>query len=588
MPAWFIRISYMDIKKERWIYWLTWLLFAVIAMGCFLNLGGRNFGVDEAETAVLGENILTYGIPMAWNGRGLIDNVTANINGINLNDDLVYTSHPWFPYYYSALLISVFGKNHFWLRAGFAWLGFAGLILFYFLVKKLGDRKLALLALIIAALNVHYYLFIRSFRHYPLNVFFAMLAIYGYFFLEKRQGKFCLILGLTLLYHTNYIPFLDVYVALAVMVLLDWNWPRVKTFIACSLLVFLFTFPAFLYLETYKFIGSFGTERYSNPLLNYAGFMRDINNRFVPLILFIAYAGWLFFQRKSLKQYKHDKAQQLKIFCFIYPLCSILIEPLIIPEILLRNAVPIMLFLSLAAAYLLLALFQRSKLWAIVLAIVLLFTNLLSEMVYYPAAIVFEKYKPGLYKRYVNELKTHPWRVVLKAEPYYFIQELYTPFYSSQQAIIEFLTEHAQAEDIVYYYSDEARALQFYTNFRLAYQVHKDSPFRYKFSSLPAWATTDEYFDWFIPTNEGEKQHMLARIRRQGGSYIRYELEPMFLSHWDLPFEHLFIPYVQDCQLHYNPEKKLSKTEVYHILWNDPPVGDPPAGNPPATEVDNG
>ncbi len=563
-------ISTMDINKENRMYWLTWLLFAVIAIGCFANLGGRNFGVDESETAILGDNILTYGIPQAWNGRGLMDNVTASVNGINLNDDLVFTSHPWFPYYYSALLISIFGKSTFWLRAGFTLFGFAGLLLFYFMIKKLHDRKLAILACVIVAFNVHYYIFTRSFRHYPLNILFAMLAVYGYFFLEEKCGKFCLILGLTLLYHTNYIPFADLYIALAVMLLLEWNWSKARNFMACSLLVFLFTFPSFLYLETYKFIGGFGTERHSSPLLNYAGFLRDINNRFVPLILFIGYGLWLLFKRNELKQYKHNKAQQLKLFCFIYPLCTILIEPLIIPEILLRNAVPILPFLSLAAAYLLLAVFQKSKLWAVVLTVALLFTNLLSEILYYPATLVFAKYEPGIYQRYTNAIKAHPWQILLKAEPYYFIQELYTPFYSSQEAIIDFLAEHAKAEDIIYYYSDEARALQFYTKFRLAYQVHQPSPFRYNFSSLPTWAITDEYFNWFIPTNEGEKQHMLARIRRQGGNYIRYELEPMFLSHWDLPFEHLFIPYVQDCHLHYNPEKKLRKTEVYHILWDKP------------------
>jgi hypothetical protein len=554
----------MNKKNARWSYLLPGLVLVIAALGCFLNLGGRNFGVDEAETAVLGENILNYGIPRAWNGRGLIDEVTVRVNGLHVNEELVFTSHPWFPYYLSALLLAIFGKSHFWLRAGFALFGYAGLILLYLLVKRISGRRVALLSLIIVAFNVHYYLFTRSFRHYPLNIFFAMLAIWGYFFIEGRSGKFCLILGLTLLYHTNYIPFAVLYMAFLVMLLIERDWPKTKAFIGCSLLGFLFTFPFFLYLQTYKTIGVY---RKVNPLLNYAGFLRDINARFVPLLFFIGYGVWLL---PNWQDIRGNKERQLKVFCLVYPLSSILIEPLIIPEILVRNAAPLLLFFSLAAAYLLVAIFGKSRPGAVVLALLLLFTNLLSEVLYYPGALFFEKYQPGLYRRYVDELKTHPWRVFVKYEPYYFVQELYTPFYSSQQAIIEFLKQQAEDDDIIYYYSDEARALQFYTNHRLAYQVHKNSPYRYKFGSLPTWATTDKYFDWYIPVNEGEKQHMLDSIRRRGGRYIGYKLEPMFLSHWDLPFEHLFIPYVQDGHLHHNPVRPLRQTEIYRVVWDEP------------------
>ena len=371
------------------------------------------------------------------------------------------------------------------------------------------------------------------------------------------------------------------------MLLIERDWAKIRTFIGCSLLISLFTLPAFFYLETYKTIGAY---RNVSPLLNYAGFIKDVNARFVPLILFIGYGLWLL--TKTQWQLKNNKEQQLKLFCLIYPLTSMLIEPLIIPEILVRNASPVLLFISLAVAYLLEALFSKSKLWAVVLTVLLLFTNILSEIFYYPGLVIFATRRPSYYQpyinkiktylgeiwfpgkayhqRYINKIKTHPWQAFLKMEPYYFIQELYTPFYSSQQAIIEFLTEHGQDGDIVYYYSDEARALQFYTNFRLAYQVHKNSPFRYKFTSLPAWANTDDYFDWYIPIYKWDRQRMLDHIRQQGGKCIRYELKSLFLTHWDLPFEHLFIPYIQDCHLHLNPVKSLRPTEVYRILW--PPV----------------
>lgn len=556
----------MSIEKKYRFYLLSGLVFIVVALGCFLNLGGRNFGVDEAETAVLGENILNYGIPMAWNGRGLIDNVAVKVNGWCVDEDLVFVSHPWFPYYLSALLIAIFAKSHFWLRAGFALFGFTGFVLLYFLVKRLSNYRIAFLTLIIVALNVHYYLFTRSYRHYPLNIFFAVLAIWGYFFIEERWGKFCLITGLTLLYHTNYIPFGILYLAFAAMLLLERDWPKTKGFLGCSLLGFFLTFPFFLYLKPYNNLGSY---RESNTLLDYASFFRDIDSRFIPLILFAGYGIWLFNQRQT--SIKGNKEQQLKVFCLVYPLTSMLVEPLVIPEILVRNAAPVLLFLSLAAAYLLEALFRKSKAWAIVLAMLLLFTNVLSELFYFSGVMIFDSQKPGLKERYVNELKNRSWRVFLKMEPYYFIQELYTPFYSSQQAIIEFLKEHAQEDDIIYYYSDEARSLQFYTNFRLAYQVHKNSPYRYKFSSLPSWATTDEYFDWYIPINERYKRRMLTRISQLGGKFTRYELEPKFLSHWDLPFEHVYIPYVQDSHLHHNPVKALRQTEVYRIIWDKPP-----------------
>src|SRR5262245_33748343 len=90
---------------SRW-RWLRFAL-AIVLIGTvyFYKLGEPLLWDDEADTGFLARNVLTHGLPVAYDGR----NVSVYDNGAQLSASLVSKKIPWVQYYVGALSLKIFG-----------------------------------------------------------------------------------------------------------------------------------------------------------------------------------------------------------------------------------------------------------------------------------------------------------------------------------------------------------------------------------------------------------------------------------------------------------------------------------------------
>ncbi len=89
----------------------------IISFAAFLlfhNLSDRLLWDDEAETALLAENINKFGVPKSTDGKNSIV-----LFGYESNEDDVWIWSPWLDEYITAASFSLFGKSTFSARFPF-------------------------------------------------------------------------------------------------------------------------------------------------------------------------------------------------------------------------------------------------------------------------------------------------------------------------------------------------------------------------------------------------------------------------------------------------------------------------------------
>ncbi|MFO7986201.1 MAG: hypothetical protein R6U38_10060, partial [Desulfatiglandaceae bacterium] len=112
----------MDVKKAI-------SYSAVICMALFLlfyNLDDRLLWGDEAETALLAQNIGKYKVPKVTDGKNVI---TLLGKGHDYNDDNIWVWSPWLDEYVAAASFVILGKSTFSARLPFALIGFLSVLL---------------------------------------------------------------------------------------------------------------------------------------------------------------------------------------------------------------------------------------------------------------------------------------------------------------------------------------------------------------------------------------------------------------------------------------------------------------------------
>ena len=104
--------------------WIALLLLLLGGALLFTHLDNGRLWQDEAETAVLGRNVLRYGYPRAYDG----------INWINpalpLRAGYAWTYHSWLPMYAAAGSFALFGADTWPARFPLAVMGLLSIWLF--------------------------------------------------------------------------------------------------------------------------------------------------------------------------------------------------------------------------------------------------------------------------------------------------------------------------------------------------------------------------------------------------------------------------------------------------------------------------
>ena len=169
------------------------------------NLGERYLWQDEAATAVLGERMMRYGRPLAYDGVNLVtmdfrpphtsppptDDAEAAVEALaaqgEFKDDATWTGAPWGQYLVAGVSLEIFGRKTWAARAPFVGFAVAAAVLLHLLARRLRDPRATALAIGLLLTNVFWILHMRQCRYYPLTGFFLVASLLAY--LRWQEGR---------------------------------------------------------------------------------------------------------------------------------------------------------------------------------------------------------------------------------------------------------------------------------------------------------------------------------------------------------------------------------------------------------------
>ena len=522
------------------------LLALLLALGSLLiipNLADRPLWEDEASSAVLAKNIVSFGYPSAWDGRNLI--VHEN-TGFKFDRSFAYYLRSWLEFYVISLFFLVLGPSTFAARLPFAILGILSIILFYRLVCRLADKKTAGLATLLMIISVAVLLHIRQCAYYSLLTFITLLTTTLYINLTaKKTGKtvFYLISALAALFYTHYLVFLGVLIGLVIHFLyLGIGKERLKTVIIASGILFILTAPWFFSMGILSHFAEFTQPipflfRFDN-LVRYALY---INNYLFPVILVPVF---LYLRKRGAP---------------LTPLPFIIISVLLVltfagPFPYFRYLMGIAPFFFYYLAVIFYKIKEKRNLWAYAFLAILVVTRIFNLLPLYPLKnIKFDritmpvswqanpdvKTRLSLYNAYLNKETGHFWTYL----PDY-AYELTHSFNGPLKGIVSFLKANSRPEDIVLTNYDNCSII-FYTGLRCAGRMTKKTPWLEE--HLPSYIFSPKDAVWLIP-RQGRDAYFFGKFLEENnipeGSHIlqRFSLncQDIWLDSMPDPYYHLF------------------------------------------------
>ncbi|MGQ9492155.1 MAG: ArnT family glycosyltransferase [Anaerolineae bacterium] len=177
---------------------------------------------DEAETAIVARHLLSYGLPLASDGKDWVQQ--ADEPFVEFRDNYVWIFHSWLQYAATALSFALLGPTTFAARLPFVLVGLATYVFFYsFVVRWLKDRRTAQIATVLLLFCVPFILHLRQCRYYALVAFATLVILDAYLHMraEKRWAVPYFILAAVLLYHSHYGAFFPTVAALSIHLFLS-------------------------------------------------------------------------------------------------------------------------------------------------------------------------------------------------------------------------------------------------------------------------------------------------------------------------------------------------------------------------------
>lgn len=195
------------IKRHALSLSKKWMLvLALIASSVFLfsSLESKSLWIDESINAVLGENILSFGYPVKWDGTYLEEPYF----NIEASRGLVEIQHCWLQYYLTAASLEILGRNTVAARLPFAALGILSVLALYFLALRIsGSELVAGLSALLISLHTGFLLYSRLCRYFSPTFLLMILLPLQYLRWVQRPGRgnlFLLTLLSVLLFYTHY------------------------------------------------------------------------------------------------------------------------------------------------------------------------------------------------------------------------------------------------------------------------------------------------------------------------------------------------------------------------------------------------
>ena len=175
------------------------LLLILAALFLFTNLADYLLWQDEANAALLGRNILTYGVPRVFDGNNLLVFIHSDVD-----ESLIWRLWGWLPLYLNAVTHQIFGISTWGARAPYALMGLGFLVWAFFRVRTERPFWVAALFILLNVFSVPLLLHFRQCQYYgPSIVFTGLLFFIGQSDLARLRTRAAFVLTSFLLFHTH-------------------------------------------------------------------------------------------------------------------------------------------------------------------------------------------------------------------------------------------------------------------------------------------------------------------------------------------------------------------------------------------------
>lgn len=465
------------------------VLFLILAVFLFTGLGNDYLWHDEAETAVLGRNTLTFGFPRAFDGINLVNPSVYT----GFGRDYAWLYHPWLQFYLVALFFALFGESTLIARLPFALFGLFSLPLAYMLARRLFFRRdIARTTALLLASSISFILLMRQCRYYSLSVFFSLCVLLAYLdFIEKRRFALAkLFFSLILLYYSIHGVFIPVMGFLIIHYLVfHYDRNQLKKLFVFLAAVLVCTLPWFFYAHSYRHEALFTFHRLCQ---NFEFQIRVINKYIVPagflIVVYILHA----LRKRSWKI--GMSSQDKGVFKFMFILIGIsIVFFCTVEQRMLRYLVYLFPVFYIVLAYIICRWQAKHRLIVNVLVVILICTNLLHSSLGY----VFTKQFRLKFKSYIAE----------------YLYEITHSYHGPVEGMVAFLKEHARPGDTIKVPYDD-HSLIFYCK-----GLKIDNSLYLKSQTYPEWIIFRRFWAG------GEQVLESPYFNKIQANYKRYEID---------------------------------------------------------------
>jgi hypothetical protein len=433
---------------------MTWLfLLIIIILSSYLalqGLGDSYFWDDEAGTAIFSKNLMRSGKLTAWDGRNLM----AYRNGFELDAALINRYFPPMQFLVTAASFRMIGVSTFTARLPFVLIGLASLW-FLFLLLWLGSRQNSILSLsgvLLLALSPSFLLFIRQSRYFALVILFP---IWIYFFYQRyiSTGRWihlaAFTIGLIALFFSHYLICVAFACALiGIHIVYNLRARPLLPFMlsvgifAAVVLVYTFCFHIIIPFSAPIGVKNWAVDRLTIFLWN----LRDLNgHNFFPWMM-IGVLIWLFLDKNFNRGLKRKVSELVLLIIIFIVIISIFSPQSVFPggDADIRYLVALLPFCCAILGIGIFFLWSRWKSVGVAIALLVIFTNLLSWNPFY--------------------------RVSIRGDLVSYLKEIHGDYITAYEATVDFIRTNCRQDDVVVVVPlNMSYPLQFYTGDKIIF-----------------------------------------------------------------------------------------------------------------------
>ena len=336
--------------------WFALFMVATLAsIILFWRLDDRYLWQDEAATALLGQRLMAYGKPLAYDGQNLITMdlfraeefdvgkiPTASSDQAiryfadrgDFKQDTTWVGHPWGQFILAGVSLKLLGKGTFQARLPFVLCGILAVILLWLFIRKHFDHPLmAVLAMAFCLGNVYWLLHMRQCRYYAPSCLMLLVTFIAYLRWQegKRYGAAAFIAAAWCWFQVDYgslwpvllVLFCDAFRA---------AWPHIRSTFVAGLILALSLAPFVYY---YDLVGRSAFTVGNSYALLFFGSVFYLNQFVVPLVILLVVAIFIWKRREE------HSAEQVRIIslCLAIIVATLLWLPWVIPSVFHRYLV---------------------------------------------------------------------------------------------------------------------------------------------------------------------------------------------------------------------------------------------------------